>query len=173
VKRTTAILLLFFVCVYTGGAFIAFNMKKSAIKKEVKAYLREHPNVSGEFLAFKTNNNKIASVDFEWIEETEFLYKGKMYDVISVQNKNERVQIHCIKDEEENKLIDLYAKLHKKTDPNSSAHNSFKFFSQLFFLEQNENFDYKTSMKLTHRAAYHENLSSGFTGTDGRPPNKG
>jgi hypothetical protein len=168
VKKTTAILFLILACLYTGGLFLAFQAKKASIKNEVRAYLNQNPNAAGEFLEFGFKNNAVTNNGFEWEDSHEFSYKGEMYDVISLDYKKDKLIIHCIKDTEENVLIQLYSKMQGKT--HKASHNEFKFYSLLFSLpsEKNETVISSTGVDFTN--TYFFDLPAGYSAIGKQPP---
>lgn len=156
---------------YIGGAYIAFHARRSNLKKEVRNYLLTHKNMGGELLTFQTKNGIVSDESFAWEEEHEFSFNGKMYDVISVQHENNSVKIHCIKDDDENALMELYALSHKATGKNTSSSNqTLKFLTQLYCCDIPNDCSNSVKQKILHTEYYNAYFSSGFVNSLKEPP---
>ncbi len=70
---------------------------------------------------------------FRWIDENEFRYQGRMYDIISKEERGDSVYLYCIEDSAES---DLYAVLDKIIENDSEDPDEQKalnnFFSQFY-----------------------------------------
>jgi hypothetical protein len=108
----------------------------------MKAYLKQ--NKSSQFgtrFEFALNNNQVTDSKFSWEEEgAEFRYQKELYDVVSLEKKEGKLVIICLKDNDENKLEKQVSEIHKANKPTNSktAQNSIKFFS-VFYLEKLNN----------------------------------
>ncbi|MCX6205288.1 MAG: hypothetical protein NTZ19_03445 [Bacteroidetes bacterium] len=130
-----------------GGYHLLYIFYQQQIKSEMKSFLKEHR--SSEFcskLVFATSDGKIRDSNFSWEEENEeFRYQHELYDVVSIEKKNGRAEIICLKDNDENQLEIQLNEIHKSDKSNSSksTQNFLKFFS-VFYLEKKQAFDFRT-----------------------------
>lgn len=89
-----------------GGYYFVYSVNRSIIKTAVSEYLRKH-NESGEQqeLSFQLVNGKPSDINFEWVDEHEFRFRGEMYDVVETRVTGDSISVRCVKDEQENDLI--------------------------------------------------------------------
>lgn len=141
-RKTVSFILLFCLLVYIGGYYLIFSVYQQELKTEMKAYLKQ--NKSSQFgtrFEFDLNNNQIADTKFSWEEEgTEFRYQHELYDVVSLEKKDGKLILVCLKDNDENQLEKQLSEIHKGNKPTNSktAQISIKFFS-VFYLEKLNN----------------------------------
>lgn len=108
----------------------------------MKAYLKQ--NKSSQFgtrFEFAINNDHVIDSKFSWEEEgAEFRYQQELYDVVSLEKKEGKLILVCLKDNDENQLEKQLSEIHKGNKPSNSkaAQNSIKFFS-VFYLEKLNN----------------------------------
>lgn len=125
-KRTATILVLCCLLIYMGGYQLIMVGYQLGSKAEMKAWLRQ--NRESEYntvFSFTAANATIADPSLIWEEEgEEFLYKGSMYDVVSIEYANGKATVYCINDEEENKLSKLAEELRQKHSKESSGAKS-------------------------------------------------
>jgi hypothetical protein len=143
------------------------------LKTEMKAYLKEHHSSGfGSKLVFTLSAGEILNKDFSWEEENEeFRYLQELYDVVSIEKNNGKVEIVCLKDNNENQLENQLNEIHKlnKTNSSKSSQNTFKFFS-LFYLQKNQssNFKFVTTQPWPHR--FSSDLLVAFFDIQAPPP---
>jgi hypothetical protein len=139
VRKTFSFILLFCVLVYIGGYYLIYSLYQQELKTEMKVFLKQ--NKSSQFgtkFEFPINNGQVADAKFSWEEEgAEFRYQHELYDVVSLEQKEGKLIIVCIKDNDENQLEKQLNEIHKTNKPVNSKTdlNSFKFFS-VFYLEK-------------------------------------
>ena len=126
VKRTATILVLCCLLIYMGGYQLIMFGYQLGSKAEMKAWLRQ--NRESEYntvLSFTAANGAIADPSLTWEEEgEEFVYKGSMYDVVSIEYANGKATVYCVNDEEENKLSKLSEELRQKHSKESTGAKS-------------------------------------------------
>lgn len=112
------------------------------MKTEVKAYLKQNKSAQlGTRFEFALNNDQVTDNQFFWEEEgAEFRYQQELYDVVSLEKKEGKLILVCLKDNDENQLEKQVNEIHKKNKPSNgkTAQNSIKFFS-VFYLEKLDN----------------------------------
>lgn len=91
---------------YAAGYFIVFTFQQQYIKKEMKQLIR-----SGMFSAqYETFTFAPAQLELLKVEPHEFVYGGKMYDIVKTSSDGELVTVICIQDEREKELISQFSK---------------------------------------------------------------
>lgn len=127
-----------------GGYHLLYMYHQQALKSEMKAFLKEHHSTRfGSKLVFELQAGKIQNTHFSWEEENEeFRYQNELYDVVSFEKTNNKIEIICIKDNDENQLENQLNEIRKLSKPNSTktTHTTFKFFS-VFYLQKSQSVD--------------------------------
>ena len=115
------------------GLLLVFQTEINSIKKEMSAFLRDHPTSAAiEKISFPTVEGEIKVSDFIWEEkDKEFSWKGEWYDVLYIQQVKDTLQAYVVKDGKETNLLKAYAnthEMHGKTKKNTAV--KFSFFIQ-------------------------------------------
>jgi hypothetical protein len=96
----------------SGGFLILFQIQQKMVKKEIKkqiiAGLPEHQL---KIFKFSANENEFQSMGLKWIEENEFIFEGKMYDVVKFKNVDNEKWFYCFEDTRETALTAMHDKL--------------------------------------------------------------
>lgn len=104
------------------GLGIAYVIVKKLAKKEIKQrILNEDLGSISELLTIKLDDPK-----FSLIEENEFLYEGKLYDILSMQINGGFRCIKCVRDDKENSSINSISSLVKSVLNDESGSLSLK-----------------------------------------------
>lgn len=75
----------------------------------MRASLRDNPHQADlSTFSFLTRNGKLLDADFEWEEQGEFRYQGRMYDVIKAEQKGDSLLISAIDDTRETALLQKF-----------------------------------------------------------------
>jgi hypothetical protein len=97
-------IMLFSVC----GYFVLFNLAQNQIQREIKSRIR-HGLIDSELTIIEVTVQN--ATEIRWIKPgKEFTYRGNMYDVVTVTEKNGKTLLKCINDIREKKLIRDFAK---------------------------------------------------------------
>lgn len=93
------------------GYYFIFSYNQGVLQQEMRGlirsgYFRDH----SELLIIA---NPATDPDFKWAEKGEFRYKGKLYDMISMEIKGTTTIFHCINDKKEELLISGHNSLNK------------------------------------------------------------
>jgi hypothetical protein len=84
---------------------IYFKVQQYSIKQEIKQKLKKGVP-KNELFTFTFSEDEIeANKEIEFIEEHEFRYKGKMYDIVYQQRQNGKIIYQCVSDEQETTLF--------------------------------------------------------------------
>jgi hypothetical protein len=106
VKRAVAFSLLILFLFNFCGYYLLFLILKSDIRDEMRMHLAHDQT---EILKIHTSDKAL-----KWVDKNEFDYKGKRYDVASIDEKNGYLIIHCIEDTLEQDLIAGLERILKK-----------------------------------------------------------
>ncbi len=134
-KALSISLLVFFLADAIGCILFLF-VDRYEIKKEMTHFL-DSKDLKDKVVTLTFDKKELTKV--QWIEKDhEFLYEGKLYDIISSQEENDKTKIRCVADEREASLFQTMGKLvsHDQSDSNkdhSLILGVFKFLSTLVF----------------------------------------
>lgn len=115
-RKLTSILLLICLCCTWLGYHLLFHVQLSAVKSEMRAFLlkqKDHKDV----ITFSFTNEELKKL--EWEDETEFGYKGEMYDIIEKKTQGNQIVLRCIADTKETALLQDYQKNTRRNTSNS------------------------------------------------------
>jgi hypothetical protein len=115
VRKLTSILLLTCLCFTLLGYHLIFNHQLSAVKSEMKAFLKSQKDYKD---VVQLSLNEKESKQVYWENENEFRYNGEMYDVIEKKIKGNQIVIRCIPDKKETALLNEYQKNNKSKSSN-------------------------------------------------------
>lgn len=99
------------------------------------SHFLDSKDLSGQAVTFTFDQEELAKV--QWIEKDhEFLYEGKLYDIISSHKANDKTKIRCVVDEREASLFKTMEKLVVHDQSGSNQEHTlilgvFKFLSTL------------------------------------------
>ncbi len=111
-KKITAILLLFIFLFNIMGYYAVFEI----MRRQVRVEMKEKMASSIEKVEMLEIPDGISAGEFYWVHSREFIYLGKMYDVIKKEKKALSTLIYCIHDQKEERLL---AGFQKNLDPNN------------------------------------------------------
>jgi hypothetical protein len=102
-KKVAAFLFLGIFLLNSFGYYFIFCLNQDVMHEEMRAVIR-----SGYFKDHYETlelEKLSANPDFRWMDKDEFMYKGKLYDLISIERTKTGVVFHCINDTKEEQLI--------------------------------------------------------------------
>lgn len=102
--RSSLSVLLLLIFIYTQvGYFVFSKVERYQIRKKVKRKIAHQlDELELTKLTFDLTSKEYQSL--EWEHEHEFKYKNEMYDVVKKTVQNNRIDLYCIEDNEENIL---------------------------------------------------------------------
>lgn len=101
-KKAGVILLLFVITFQMVGVFLLFKAKQMEVRQDMKMKIKSGvPDAELTILRFSRDQ----ADGLKWMEDHEFRYEGRMYDVVKTTVDGEIVIYHCIHDEQESKLF--------------------------------------------------------------------
>jgi len=119
-KRTFSIFLLISFLFNTAGYLLIFLLLQSSLKDNVREKISSN-NYSQTLIVFANKNLNDGITELKFHDEKEFSFKGKMYDIIKRENKNDSVYFYCLADTKED---ELNLALIKKGETGDSDKNS-------------------------------------------------
>lgn len=141
------------------GYYFVFKIEQFQQKKELKSKLKKSIPTS-ELTIFSFNTSSPEFNKIEWVEKSEFKYKGKLYDIVYQTSNGENKSFYCINDKQEEKLFaNLEEHVQNFISDNDlglqkSKKASHKIPKDYFF--QHTIFDFPTSYNtILHRSYFH------------------
>lgn len=119
--------------------FSILQQRKHLLKKEVKSKLA---SINADKLEKFSFTYKQSNEDLDWKHSKEFEYKGKMYDVVSIQKGRDSIRYTCWLDKEETELniklktILFNECLHDKPIKQCEV-TFYSYYKSLFFVQYN------------------------------------
>ncbi len=99
-KRLAAILFLVLFLIQIAGFYTYFFVRLSEIHDQVRKQMAHWPEEKLSVLTFEPSQ-----VKGDWLEEMEFEWEGKMFDIARVEYASGIVKIYCVHDTAEDNLL--------------------------------------------------------------------
>src|ERR1041384_2916873 len=84
------------------GVYTLFHLRKTAIRRDVKARMMAGPD-RGALVLLRLSKKEAAS-DLRWEQGREFEYRHRMYDIVSAEEQGDTVAYRCWPDDPETEL---------------------------------------------------------------------
>ena len=111
-RKTFAGLFIMALLFNTSGAYLLFSVYRAQVRKEIKKQIKQSvPADQLHYLTFDLQEVEDGSSGIRWIHDAEFVYKGKMYDIVSKATENGKITYACINDHQEEKLFEHLSSL--------------------------------------------------------------
>lgn len=137
---------LIFVFSFTiGGPFVLFKTRQYIIKKEIKRKIKKGVPEEELTLVVVSDRNR---PELEWIEPHEFRFKGKMFDVVRVEERGDEQWYYCIRDDEETQLFAHLDDLVERQMNDEAQDGVIKQLKDLRFLDHQ-------GVSLSHEGSQH------------------
>ncbi|MBX2961300.1 MAG: hypothetical protein KF687_02240 [Cyclobacteriaceae bacterium] len=166
-RRIISILLLTLLLANFGGQYVYFAFRAMQIKREMHALLATLPDEDLELVILTPAEFKQARV-----EEHEIKVDGNMFDIARVVEKDSKLYVYGVYDEDEDNLLSLLnAVVNNLQNDSAQTPPSFSFFSVLQYLPVQ--FDYHlTSLpeKSLSRPYYNKSFVNFISTIDSPPP---
>ncbi|MCX6234249.1 MAG: hypothetical protein NT175_05925 [Bacteroidetes bacterium] len=137
-KKILSAILLIAIVYDTCGYYLCFRMMQQEVRKEIRKEIRSRISKEDLTRICIPVNNKTA---IRWIKENkEFVYNQDLYDIVSIEVKNDAIVYYCINDIKEKQLIRDFEKLSKNkvNAPRSKTQLNLNFLL-VFFFQSSEN----------------------------------
>jgi hypothetical protein len=153
--RIAATLALMIILNNLAGFYFAFYLQQATIKKEVKSLLKSTLDES-ELVKLHFDPNSDEYRKLQWLDEHEFRYDGRMYDIIkSEKDEKNNLTFHCINDIKEEQLFsNLSEQIRRHIEQNPEKNTISKILIKalnLEFYQAASNDDIITSHKYDHQ----------------------
>ena len=119
-KNLSVLIILVYIVNITGFTLVYFHLKVQ-VKDEVFNKIRSEKFDKVEIITISKRSLEKNSVSFRMLEKHEFLYEGKMYDIISKTEDNENIIFYCVHDEKEEELDLAFQKHFENTFEDNST----------------------------------------------------
>ena len=118
-----------------AGLYGYFGFRLIAIRKEMKALLKNLPEIELERIVISAK--EFHSID---TEEEEIELNGKMYDIAKIEKRNDQYVLFALHDEHEDNLLSLLDEMVKRSgnDKKPVPSQIFQFLSLLFLPVEND-----------------------------------
>ena len=122
-KKSFCFILLFCMIIYTGGYQLIGTCFQLSLHSEMKAYLKQNLNNKyNTVFTFQSQNQIITDPGLVWEEENEeFLFKGNLYDVVSIEYNDSCATLYCIDDRAESNLLSKTGEIRKRQNQKSNG----------------------------------------------------
>ncbi|MER3524872.1 MAG: hypothetical protein C4326_12685 [Ignavibacteria bacterium] len=129
-KRFVVLIFLFLYLYNFVGYLAVFSVLQYRIKKDVKhRLLSALPLSQLTQLSFSIHERQDRAHAMQWIENDEFRYEGKMYDVVRIVADDDSMHIFCVRDDQEEKVLadlDSHVRRNMGASSEQSSLDSFK-----------------------------------------------
>jgi len=141
-----------------GYTLVYFHLKVR-VKLEVLNKIRSEQFEMIEIVKISKKEMANKSVNFRMVEDHEFLFEGKMYDIISKSEDDEYLIFLCINDEKEEKL-DLAFRNHVENNFEDSSTKKFSSFQNKKSLDIGYICLFTIKINIFTKASVHNNHSA-------------
>jgi len=126
-KKALSIFFLFIFLYNLAGYFVVFSLEQFSAREEMESYIKNHINESLLEKIIVPNSDIITgSSDFRYKDNnSEFVFKGKLYDIVRQKSDGSNIIFYCINDKNEECLIQgLEDHIQRNSDQNLPAKNN-------------------------------------------------
>ncbi len=165
IKRLFAIGLLLILLVPLAGGYLFFKLRQYQIREMMEQRIKN--GISKDELTLVKIPDKWqegSHSSFTWVEDNEFRYKGRMYDIVEQEKHGDTTRYYCILDHEESAL---YSKLEEMTtsamkhDPASQKQQqNLRHLLTNLYLSELPNFGHTISSWRIIATPYHFSLKT-------------
>lgn len=127
------------------GAYLVFDSARRSAKKEIKKRIKNNvPEEELYVLSFSRTAVENGSAGLTWKDACEFVYKGKMYDIVRTEESQNSITYYCINDAQEeqlfaklNEMVDDFARHDKNTQNSTNLKLSLIIHEVTLITEEN------------------------------------
>lgn len=175
-KKLTIIFSFVLITVFSVGSYFLHQVYLKSYKKEFKAYISKHKEQSA-FSTITINPSElyINSDKIVWEDEyKEVVYKGVLYDVVSIKGKGLKVELTVVSDHQEMELKKEFASLYdvSSNEKTKGPFDLLKTFFALKYLAANSDFSFSNCVFSLDNLASFKNtqINSPVINLDTPPP---
>jgi hypothetical protein len=145
-KRVLSIFLVLLIVFNTGGYLFVYFQVGNCFKQIAFNKINDYLSLENlELVKINTNSPDYNNTDiYERINEKEFTYYGKMYDIYKEDVSNGILSLYCVSDENEdviNNAIFTYINEKKNDNSNSALANIIKIFITIAIVPTDANYN--------------------------------
>jgi hypothetical protein len=123
-KRILSILFLMIFLFNLAGYFVVFKMMQYSAREEMKTLVKKNIPLEKLLKIVVPAKEINSSPVFRFLEENEFIYKGKRYDIVKQSTEGNNTIFYCINDTSEERLYaGLDDLIRHTTDQNTTSRN--------------------------------------------------
>jgi hypothetical protein len=151
-----------------GYLFILFSLKE-LVKKDMREYIRNNTDIKElEKISIPLKIIDSYSHEFRLLEDDEFVYQGRMYDVVKAEKNESQITFYCINDKKEE---NVNQRIEKNVTGNIKdiIIKSIKIFSPYFLNNIQFNVLIIIGLHILQHADY-DNILKGFPRINIPPP---
>jgi len=168
VRRIISTVLLTLLLANFGGQYVYFAFRAMQIKREMRALLATLPDQDLELIILTPEEFKRARV-----EEHEIKVDGNMFDIARVIEKDSKLYVYGVYDEDEDNLLSLLdAVLNNLQNDSAQIPPSFSLFSVLHFLPVQFEYGLTALPEKTSPSTYYNESMINFIALIDSPPPK-
>jgi len=136
-KKVLPVILVILLLFNTGGFYIIFKSLQYRVKKEIKEQIKcSLPDTDLSLIKMNKKDARPGSSLLKWYEEgKEFVYRGRMYDVVKQEIKGDTIYYYCINDIKEEQLFAVLNGILDKTMQSDGMKE--RVLKRVFQLSQN------------------------------------
>lgn len=120
-RKLLSIILISALLFNVFGYYFTFIIIQKGYKKQFRKHISYNTSTENtEILIISDAEIHQHNSPFKWMEEDEFRYHGKMYDIVKSEKQGDNNIFHCVNDKNEEKLLARYENyLKHHTDSNA------------------------------------------------------
>lgn len=167
VRRSISILLLTLLLANFAGSYIYFVFRALQIKREMRALLATLPDEELELIILTPEEFKQARV-----EDHEIKVHGRMFDIARVVEKDSKLYVYGVYDEDEDNLLSLLdAVLNNLQNDSTQTPPSISLFSALHYLPVQFEYNFNPlPVKSSSLTFYNKSFIDFISTIDSPPP---
>ena len=115
IKEIISVFMLFLIISHGVIQFVIFKVFQAKYKTEIVEMMLN--DISGiEIVSFKFDKNDLQTgkIRIQWIDDDEFRYQNRMYDVVTRESSNDFLNLYCIEDKNESLLYSYFDRYFQK-----------------------------------------------------------
>jgi len=136
-KKIVSILLCAIFLFNIAGYYVVFVIMQHTARSEMKNLIKQSiPEVEMEKIIIPTSQIASTNSELKFVKKNEFIYKGKLFDIVKRKNEGCNTIFYCINDKQEEKLFSgLNEHIKRNIDQNNPSQNNSKFLSKSIIKE--------------------------------------
>jgi hypothetical protein len=107
-RQLISLIMLMLIISHGVFQFFVFKIFQAKYRQEMLEVI-EDGRLENELIlfTFRKDDLKIGGTKAQWVEENEFRFNDKMYDVVKTETRGDSVYLYCLHDENESRLYTI------------------------------------------------------------------